>query len=226
MAYSTPGTKATGDQYTAAMWNTNMRDNMSEMWKYASAGDLIYGLTATTANRLAIGAAGSILRSTGSAPSWLAIGSSGYVLTSTGTAPSWASVASLNGVINAIGYDNSIAEFTTTSTTGADVTGLTFNITTTVTCTIALWMFGSMAVSGGSAIWSCGLLGSIGGVNQTLDTSVPRTYAGQYEPYTSFYRRTGVAAGTITCKARAWVEDASRTANYIGGMIFALAITE
>lgn len=50
-------------------------------------GDL---LTYTTEPaRVGIGAAGSILKSTGTAPQWLAVGTSGQVLGSNGTAPTW-----------------------------------------------------------------------------------------------------------------------------------------
>lgn len=53
-----------------------------------AAGDL---LTFTTVPaKLAIGAAGSILTSSGTAPQWTAIGTTGKVLTSNGTAPTWA----------------------------------------------------------------------------------------------------------------------------------------
>lgn len=50
-------------------------------------GDL---LTYTTEPaRVGIGAAGSILKSTGTAPQWLAVGTSGQVLGSNGTDPTW-----------------------------------------------------------------------------------------------------------------------------------------
>ena len=89
-----------------------------------------------------------------------------------------------------------------------------------------MWIWGSIALTGGSAVWNVGVRGHIGGTGQPIDVSIPRGYYAQYEPYANFYRRTGVASGTITCKAQLFVEDASRTANFLGGSIYAQAIVE
>ena len=89
MAYSSGFTAVTGATYTAAQYNTNTRDNFTAIWVYTTAGDIAYATGATTLARLGIGAAGAILKSTGSAPAWLAIGANGYHLEVSGGAPVW-----------------------------------------------------------------------------------------------------------------------------------------
>lgn len=207
MAFDNSFLAVTAATYTAAQYNTYTRGNLNEIWKYTTAGDIVYATSATALSRLAIGAANS-------------------VLTSSGTAPQWTAGGGLKGQINALGWDNQTAGHTTTSTTGSDIPGLTFDLSTTKTCTIMMWIWGSIALTGGSAIWNVGVRGHIGGTGQTIDVSIPRGYYPQYEPYSNFYQRTGIAAGVITCKAQLFVEDASRTANFLGGSIFAMAVVE
>lgn len=89
MAYSSGFTAVTGATYTAAQYNTNTRDNFTAIWVYTTAGDIAYATGATTLARLGIGAAGAILKSTGSAPSWLALGANGFHLISYSGSPTW-----------------------------------------------------------------------------------------------------------------------------------------
>lgn len=70
MAYTSGFTAVTGAVFTAAQYNTNVRDNFSAVWVYTSAGDIVYAASSTTLARLGIGAAGTVLKSTGSAPAW------------------------------------------------------------------------------------------------------------------------------------------------------------
>lgn len=70
MAMTLGFTAVTGATYTAAQYNTNVRDNWAASWVYSVAGDLMYATGATTATRLAIGAAQTLLKSTGAAPAW------------------------------------------------------------------------------------------------------------------------------------------------------------
>lgn len=73
MAWNTPIVTVHGQLMTAAFWNAQVRDNMLETSPAAAlgAGDLVYADAASSmGSRLAIGAAGSVLGSTGSAPAW------------------------------------------------------------------------------------------------------------------------------------------------------------
>lgn len=66
MAYNTPPTKNVGDSFTAAEWNTYMRDNMAAGVPdiFTTAGDLAVGSGPDAATRLAVGSAGQILTAT------------------------------------------------------------------------------------------------------------------------------------------------------------------
>lgn len=229
MSYSNLPILATGDWIDAAYGNQYWGDNFRALWPYTTAGDLAYA-TGASANlaRLGISAIGGVLYSTGSAPAWLVKPTVESVLRHTGGSvpPSWAAPNLLKGSIHTSGFDNTTTEVDTTSTTGVDITGLTLNLTTTVTCTIMMWIHGSIAITGGSAIYTAGVIGHIGGVAQTIDNSIPRSFYAQYEPYGNIYRRTGVGAGIVTCKAQLFTQDASRTAHFFGGSIFAMAIVE
>lgn len=71
MAFNNTFTAVVGATYTAAQYNTYVRDNFTAIWVGTTAGDMNYYTSATAKARLAIGTAGQILMSTGSAPSWV-----------------------------------------------------------------------------------------------------------------------------------------------------------
>lgn len=71
MAFNNGFTAVTGATYTAAQYNTYVRDNFTAIWVGTTAGDLNYYTSATAKARLAIGTAGQILMSNGSAPTWV-----------------------------------------------------------------------------------------------------------------------------------------------------------
>lgn len=72
MAYTAGFTAVTGATFTAAQYNTNVRDNFSAVWVGTTAGDMDYYAGATSKNRLAIGAARKTMRvaAAGNAPEW------------------------------------------------------------------------------------------------------------------------------------------------------------
>lgn len=80
MSYSTHPTVVTGQTWTAANHNTYIKANFDALWPFSTAGDLAYATGAAALSRLAIGAQGTILRSSGSAPAWLAKGTAGQAL--------------------------------------------------------------------------------------------------------------------------------------------------
>lgn len=70
MAFDNSFLAVTGATYTAAQYNTYTRGNLNEIWKYTTAGDIVYATSSTALSRLAIGDNGSYLESTGTAPQW------------------------------------------------------------------------------------------------------------------------------------------------------------
>jgi hypothetical protein len=196
----------TGDSWSASQHNTYIKDNFAAGVPdiFTTAGDIVYGTAANTAARLGIGSTSDILSVAAGIPAWQS-----------------------NGRINALGFDTSTTLTSSTSTSGTDITGLTFNLTTTKTCTVILFMFGSVNASvGDTATQAAMLLGSIGASNQTFNESTPRSYHQAYNPISHVFRVTGVAAATVTCKARIATTDSSRQADCLGGTIFGLAVTE
>lgn len=69
MAYTAPYTFTALELLTAAKMNA-IQDNITALWVGTTAGDMDYYVSATAKSRLAIGTAGKVLMSTGSAPSW------------------------------------------------------------------------------------------------------------------------------------------------------------
>lgn len=73
MAFNNGFTAVTGATYTAAQYNTYVRDNFTAIWVGTTAGDIDYYTSATAKTRLAIGASGYYLTSTGSSPAWTSL---------------------------------------------------------------------------------------------------------------------------------------------------------
>jgi hypothetical protein len=72
MAFNNSFTAVTGATYTAAQYNTHVRDNFTAVWVYTTAGDIAYATGATTLARLAIGSSGYLLSVASGAPAWVA----------------------------------------------------------------------------------------------------------------------------------------------------------
>ncbi len=62
MAYDSSFTAVVGATYTAAQYNTHVRDNFTAIWVYTTAGDIAYASSATALARLAKGSAHQVLR--------------------------------------------------------------------------------------------------------------------------------------------------------------------
>ena len=92
MSFDNSYTAVTGATYQASDYNTGTKGNFTAVWVGTTAGDMDYYTSATAKNRLAIGAAGGILTSSGSAPQWTAVGSAFSFLRSNGSVPAWASL--------------------------------------------------------------------------------------------------------------------------------------
>jgi len=114
---------------------------------------------------------------------------------------------------------------TTTSTTGVDITGLTLNLDTTETCTVFVFVVCSVATSGGSIIQFVLVNPFIDGTGYGI-ANVPSTQVGAFTEHSVNWVRSGVAAGTVPCKAQFAISDASRIANITRATLIALAFKE
>ena len=225
MSYSNLPILATGDWIDAAYGNQYWGDNFRALWPYTTAGDLGYGVSAS-ANlaRLGISTQGGMLYSTGSAPAWLTRPSADSILRHVGGAanPSWLAIGGLPGVLHAkatVDYNANDQDITSTSFT--DITGATVNIVTTRTCTIRMIGTGTFAAgSGGERII---VQGSIGGTGSGDSVHTSMTV---YVPFTVVYYRTGVAAGTITCKLQGRGNAAGNNGFFHQGRIIVDAFVE
>jgi hypothetical protein len=70
MAFDNSFTAVTGQTYTASQYNTHTKGNFTAIWVGTTAGDSDYYTSSTSKARLAIGAVGNFLGSTGTAPRW------------------------------------------------------------------------------------------------------------------------------------------------------------
>lgn len=70
MAYTTPYVFTALELLTAAKMNA-MQDNITALWVGTTAGDQDYYVSATAKQRVAIGTAGQVWMSNGSAPGWV-----------------------------------------------------------------------------------------------------------------------------------------------------------
>lgn len=71
MSFNNSFTAVTGATYTAAQYNTYVRDNFTALWPYTTAGDIAVATGAASLTRLGIAAAGWFLKSNGSTPVWV-----------------------------------------------------------------------------------------------------------------------------------------------------------
>lgn len=136
MAYNVVPTVANGDSWSAAQHNTYIKDNLAALWPYTTTGDMSYASSPNTLGRVAIGAAGALLRSSGSAPQWLARGSANQILkvNAAGTNIEW-------GTDSAVGAQ--ARRNTTQSISNATYTALSYNE--------ELWDSGTNWTSGANA---------------------------------------------------------------------------
>lgn len=158
MAWTTPRTWVTGEIVTAALMNTHVRDNLLETSAATAttAGDLIYADGANSmGSRLAIGAAGTRLVSTGSAPAWRA--TSGQIGDATYTAASpWPLV--FTGLSSALWGSGTAIQVTITTGTSAIVHfGARFVQHPTLGSNVQL----SYAITGASTVASSNVWGTV-----------------------------------------------------------------
>ena len=203
--YSAVPLMTTGDWVTAGWVNTYIGGNESAMWVGSAVGDMEYYLSSVEKARLAKPGVDSLL----------AMGNPGT--------PSWLAKSNLPGLIHASAAIYWTGEVTRTSTAFGDITSATVDIVTTVTCTIRMIAQGHIAH--GTAGNRTTVNGVIGGVSDPQnDGTKPWCTNPYYVPYSYLYKRTGVAAGTITCKLQ--FKSGGGTAYHDSGRILVEAIPE
>lgn len=90
MAITVVPSVITGQTYSAANFNTHIRDNINGIWVLTTAGDMLYATGASAANRLALVPNG-VMVGGASAPEWLAPGGVGTLLgINSSNEPEWA----------------------------------------------------------------------------------------------------------------------------------------
>lgn len=89
MAITIVPSVVTGQTYSAANYNTQVRDNINGIWVLTTAGDMLYATGASAAARLAL-VTGGVMYGGASAPAWLSPGSQNQNLRMGATYPEWA----------------------------------------------------------------------------------------------------------------------------------------
>jgi len=197
MSYTQVPTYTTNQLITASHANTYWRDNINALWPFTNAGDIAFASDADDLVRLAIGAAGSMLKvnAGATAPEWLGIGSAGQVLrvNSAGTSPEWGA-----GGIKLYTFTRT-GELTTTSKTYVDITDASVDVDVILTSSILMITSFSSAIIGSSSN-TLVVAANIGG---NVVSTIHNTGIGtgdKYKPGALVGWKTGVEAGTVTCK--------------------------
>lgn len=222
MAYSSPITAVTGATFTAAQFNTSVRDNLNAIWVGTNAGDLDYYTSSSVKTRLAFTSGGVLYGSTSSAPAWLAAPGSvtSYLTKATSGIPVYASI----GILSAIGYASFAPAQTSTSTSFADITNATTTLTLPVGNTYTVMALAGVVGSVNTGGFSCQVCAMIDG---TIDPNqLSLTSATVNSPIAVGYRRTGIASGSRIVKLQFRVFGSGATATADRGWLLALAITE
>lgn len=109
MAFNNAFTAVVGATYTAAQYNTHVRDNFTAVWVYTTAGDIVYATSATALARLGKPASlGFLINDNAGIPSWFTGGSALNILrkNSVNGAFEWASQTQLCVVKNSIDFSH------------------------------------------------------------------------------------------------------------------------
>ena len=216
MSYTQVPTYTTNQLITASHANTYWRDNINALWPFTNAGDIAFASDADDLVRLAIGAAGSMLKvnAGATAPEWLGLGTAGSILKADATSPAWLGIGSAGQVlrVNSAGTSpewgaggiklytfTRTGELTTTSKTYVDITNASVDVDVILTSSILMITSFSSAIIGSSSN-TLVVAANIGG---NVVSTIHNTGIGtgdKYKPGALVGWKTGVEAGTVTCK--------------------------
>lgn len=181
MAFDNSFTAVVGATYTAAQYNTHVRDNFTAVWVYTAAGDIAYATSSSALSRLAKPSVDSVLK----------MGSLGV--------PSWLALTDFPGRLHTFGSNFSNSGSTSASTSYVAIgAGISFNLTLTATCTILAFAFGRGSKNTGAADGYFGI--RIDGTQDPSDKIAVKSTVG--ENFSTYYHRTGIVAGTRTVELR------------------------
>ncbi len=176
MAFSNTYTAVTGGTLSAAQWNTGVRDNLTALWTYTTAGDIEYATSSTALARLGIGDVGQVLR-----------------VASSGVAPEWTA-----GIVTTDEYADATGH-TYNSSTERDMPNSDTAVTVDVTSTVI--MMGHVVASTATGNQQINIYPYIDGAQEGTVSVLGETSSGvRTIPF--FARATGVSAGTPTLKLR------------------------
>jgi hypothetical protein len=222
MSFTAPFTATTGAVYTAAQFNTYTRDNFNALWVGTTAGDIDYYTSASAKNRLA-NVAGGVLTGGASAPAWLAKPASAdsFLKGTSAGSISWRALTGMPHTIHDWDSVEKSTTFGTNSTSLVDVTGVTFNLSLDLACTIYAFAFGSYTLS---AAYIPQYSISIDGVSDTLAVNLP--YENSWHHFSTLKMAASVAAGVRTIKLQAKTTNALSTVTLQQCRMAAIAIVE
>lgn len=205
MAFDNSFTAVVGATYTAAQYNTHVRDNFTAVWVYTSAGDMAYATSATALARLAKPSVDSVMK-----------------MTSLGVA-SWLEIAAFPGRLHTLGNNFSNSGATSASTSYVAIgAGVSFNLTLTSICTIVAFAFGRGSKNSGAYEGYFGI--RIDGTQDPSDKIPVKSTTG--ENFSTWYYRTGIAAGTRAVELRYKTANATDAVGFSLGGVVALAFAE
>lgn len=151
MAITVVPSVVTGQAYSAANFNTHIRDNINGIWVLTTAGDMLYATGASAAARLAL-VPGGVMYGGASAPAWLTPPGVPSILKKLADTdpPEWLPITQIPGRLIAIGSDVTDSVNETTSTSYVS-TGLTFNLSLAHKCTVIVIATGTVNKNSGSS---------------------------------------------------------------------------
>lgn len=203
MAFNNSFTAVVGATYTAAQYNTHVRDNFSAIWVYTTAGDIVYATSSTALARLGKPSVDSVL----------SMGNSGV--------PSWVDKNSLKG-LKGFSIDSPTTEQTTSSTSFHDV--FSTSVYLSQASDVFIFWAGSAAISGNynyAGVFRVGF----DVYYQNDDTALPHTYASQYIPISGVWRSGVSSAGWRVLRLQFKSQNAATTVHFLGGYIMAIGLT-
>lgn len=220
MAYTSGFTAVSGATFTAAQYNTNVRDNFSALWVYTTAGDISYATSSTAAGRLAL-VPGGVMYGGASAPAWLATpAADSFLSKASGTgAPSWLERVGMPGVLHAYGKNYTDSGHSTTSGT---YTSTTAEVTLDLSYTCTVMAIGIAGSSKTGTTYNAGFLIQIDGENGTASAY----YNDAQQVIAAFSVNQGVTSGSRVCKLMYAISNPSETLSVSRAEIHAFAFIE
>lgn len=224
MAITQVASVVTGQTYSAANFNTDVRDNINGIWVLTTAGDMLYATSSSAAGRLAAPASLGLMQNVpGGPPSWLTGGSALQVLRKNAgnNGYEWAVAKGLHAIGNVV-FNPGGQSFNGSAGTYANITGATFNLTLSVTCTVVVFaaVVGYNPNSGNSFIVRAT-------INSVADASSVFPFNGgqsRNEALPYIHYATGVTAGTRAVVLQC--ENSPTTNTVERGRMIALAFAE